>query len=558
MLKVRNLSKSYGAREILSGVSFSLERGQKAALVGPNGVGKTTLLKIIAGIEGPDGGTVETAKNTCIGYLPQDTSAARAQTIGDYLRATAGFGALEKEMEGLQPHLDDPGKQQRYAELQQIYERLGGYTFSHKVEVMLAGFGLEGFGNDRPLTDLSSGQKSKVALIGILLKGVDLLLLDEPTNNLDLPALIWLEDFLMKSEAACIIVSHDRRFLDRVASKVMELSWHTHTLTVASGTYSEYLARMEKERERQKETYRLQQEEIQRLAEGARRKKDAAERGSQWRGTDSDKFLRGFKRDRASKSARAAKAIERRIEKMEKVARPVERKPLEIPLVAAHTPGVLDIQLLDVIAGYPSGFQIHPISLSIPFGTRLGIMGLNGSGKTTILKTIIGQLPPLQGKVVIGSGIVLGDMLQEHETLPRDETPFAFLSSQTNLDEWQLYSTLVRFGLDARGIKKEIKTLSPGGRARLLLALFSLRSVNVLVLDEPTNHLDIEALEALEEMLQTYQGTVLLVSHDRHFLEKSTLHVTYLLTDGTFTKIPDYQEYVRIAEERARRLLRLL
>lgn len=558
MIKSKKLQKSYGSLSVLSDVSFSLERGQKVALVGNNGTGKTTLLKIVAGLEEPDGGALEVVQDACIGYLPQDTNLVGDVAISTYLRNVAGVDVLENEIEELSKHLDEPVKAKRYNEVHEKYEHLNGYAFNRRMEVMLSGFGLDNVDLDHKLSNLSSGQKSKVALVGILLKGVDLLLLDEPTNNLDLPALIWLEDFLKKTEAACIIVSHDRRFLDRVVKKVFELDWNTHTLNITGGTYSDYLEMVVKQTARQKENYRLQQEEIERLSDKARDKRADAARGARWVGKDNDKFLRGFKRDQAGKSSRVAKAIDKRIEQMDKVEKPVEKDPFEIPLEAEVGSGTLDVNLINVVAGYSDGFKIGPVSFELRYGNRIGIMGLNGTGKSTLLKTLTGQLQPLSGEIEIGSGIRIGNMMQEHETLLRDHTLLEFLAERAHLSQQDSYAKLAKFGFNERQVKLPIGTLSPGGRARLLLALFSAQSVNMLVLDEPTNHLDLEALEALEETMKSYRGTVVLVSHDRYFLEKASLDVVYVLSEGILTRIPDYKTYEASAEERARKLLKLL
>ncbi len=558
MIQATHIGKSYGSMTVLADVSFSLAKGQKVALVGDNGIGKTTLLKIIAGLEETDAGNIEVASTACIGYLPQDTSLVGDETIEEYLRQVAGVDILERKLEDLSSHLEDEVRAREYGDLHEQYEHLDGYAFEHRIKVMLSGFGLDSIGLGHIVSNLSSGQKSKVALVGILLKGVDLLLLDEPTNNLDLPALIWLEDFLRKSEAAAIVVSHDRRFLDRIVRKIFELDRNTRTLNISGGTYSDYLEMIAKRIARQKLDYRLQQEEIERLNEQARQQRAASAKGSNWRGSDNDKFLRGFKRDRAGRSGRMAKNIEKRIDQMDKIERPIERDPFEIPLEAEVGTGTLDIRLTDVVAGYTDGFTVGPMSFDVRFKSRVGIMGLNGSGKSTILKTITGVLPALRGKVEIGSGIKLGNMMQEHESLPRDETLLELLTKRVGLSQEMSYAKLTRFGFDARQIKQSIGTLSPGGRARLLLALFSAQSVNMLVLDEPTNHLDLEALNALEETLRTYEGTVLLVSHDRYFLETARLDTTYLLSDGILTKLPDYKAYVADAEARAQQLLRSL
>ena len=525
ILKVTNLQKNFGPLSVLSGVSFSLEKGQKVALIGHNGTGKTTLLKILAGLEDSDGGDVEILKDAHVGYLPQDTSLQGDETIIDYLRR--GCSAIT-------------------------------FDFDHRAEVMLSGFGMDNIHFAHKLSELSSGQKSKVALAGILLKGVDLLLLDEPTNNLDLPSLVWLESFLSKTDAACIVVSHDRRFLDRTVKKILELDWNTHEVLMVNGTYSQFMEMQAKKIAHQKEEYRLQKEEIARLETSARDKRADAAKGAKYVGSDNDKFLKGFKRDRAGGSSRVAKTIDKRIEKMDKVERPIERDPLEIVINSETKSGTLDIRLRDVVAGYSNGFKIGPVSFEARFGNRIGIMGLNGVGKSTLLKTITGNLAPLSGTIEIGSGIKFGNMMQEHETLPRTETPLQFLQEKVNLSIQSAYAKLVKFGLDEKQAKVQINTLSPGERARLLLAYFSAQAINTLVLDEPTNHLDFEALEALEETLKIYKGTVLLVSHDRYFLEKASLDTVYVLSEKTLTKIPDYQEYERNAEEKARKLIKLL
>lgn len=558
MLKVNNLHKSYGATVVFSDISFSLERGQKVALVGSNGSGKSTLLRLIAGVEDKDGGDIDFSKNACVGYLPQDTSTIEDLPIRDYLRKVAGVDVIEARMNELLHKLDDKAAAAEYSDLQETYLRLDGYAFDHRMEIVLAGFGLADIGLERRASQLSSGQKSKVTLAGILLKGVDVLLLDEPTNNLDLPALVWLEDFLRKSEATVMIVSHDRRFLDRTVRKVFELDSHSHSLNISGGTYSDYLAMKSKRFARQLQEFEQQQEEIGRLSERAGRLRASSEKGSGWKGSDNDKFLRGFKQNRAGRSARAAKSIEKRINRIDQVEKPIQRDPLKIELTAQESPSSCVITLSNLVVGYETSFRAGPLSLSISPGMRVGIMGLNGSGKSTLLKTVAGELPPVSGTVEIGRGLTVGNMMQEHETLPRDVTVLEHTKMRTGLTSQETFAQLVKFDLTESHIRQPISTLSPGGRARLLLAIFAATAVNALLLDEPTNHLDLEALEALEEALETYRGTVLLVSHDRYFLETAKLDLVYVLSDGVFTKISDYTVYVKEAEARAEQLLRSL
>lgn len=542
-LKVEKISKVFGTTTVLDNVSFSLERGQKVALVGNNGTGKSTLLKILAGVVEADSGTVKKRKGLVVAYLPQDTSLFSEETVEQYLHRVSGMALLEQCLNSS-------------AEVQAEYERRNGYGFQHRMELVLAGLGLRLLACDRPINTLSSGQKSKVFMAGVLLSDADVLLLDEPSNNLDLPALIWLEHFLAKSEAICLIVSHDRLFLDRVVRKIMEIDWHTRKLTVINGRYSEYLARADKERERQLEAFIAQQEEIKRLIESARVKRVEAMQGAHYRGRDNDKFLRGFKRDRSAASGKTARAIEKRIEQMESVIKPVQREIFRIQLEPQKLNGSRDITLTEVVVGYSHGFSLGPVSLFVPYGSRLALIGPNGSGKSTLLKAISGQLDPLVGSVALGSAIVMGNLMQEHDNLPRTESMKECLMRRGALAAQDAYALAVRYGFQAEELDKKIADLSPGGRARLLLAIFSSLSVNVLLLDEPTNHLDLEALDALEEAVQHYQGTVILVSHDRYFLERFNGTDTYLITEGSLVRQTSLVSYLAKAEKEAQRLIR--
>lgn len=545
-LKADKIHKTYGAITVLDDISFSLERGQKAGLIGYNGTGKTTLLKILAGLLEPDAGEVTIRRGAAIGYMPQDTSLASEETIRDYVWRVSGMFALERQMETSPEAMTE-------------YERRDGYTFHHRLDVMLAGFGLADVSVDRPINALSSGQRSKVFMAGMLLSDPDILLLDEPTNNLDLPALIWLEDFLMRSDAVCLIVSHDRLFLDRVVRKIFEIDWRTRTLNITSGRYSDYLVRKEKELARQRQEHEAQQEEINRLKDQARKKKQEAMAGSRYMGTDSDKFLRGFKRDRAAKSGKRAKAIEKRIEQIEIAEKPVERDVFRIHLQPTKPEGTRDIILTDVVAGYAAdGFKVGPVSLAIPYGSRVVILGLNGTGKTTLLRTISGELPALDGKISRGNALVVGNLTQEHDNLPRGESIKDFLMRRTSIAVQDAYALAVKFGFKAAEIDKEIVALSPGGRARLLFALFSALSANVLILDESTNHLDLETLEALEEVVVYYEGTIMLVSHDRYFLEKFRPTDTYVLSDGKLARQESFEAYAADAERQAKRLISMI
>ena len=539
-IKADKIHKAYGTIIVLEDISFSLEKGQKVGLIGYNGTGKTTLLKILAGLVEPDAGEVIVRRGAIIGYMPQDTSLVSDETIRNYLRRVSGIAILEERLE-------------KSLEALAEYERRDGYAFEHRINVTLNGFGLSNVSSDRPINSLSSGQKSKVFMVGILLSDPDILLLDEPTNNLDLPALIWLEDFLVHSEAACIIVSHDRFFLDRVVQKIFEIDWRTRTLNITSGRYSDYLVRKKKERARQLTEHEAQQEDIERLTEQAREKKAKAIQGSRFMGSDNDKFRRGFKRDQASKSGKAAKAIEKRIEQMEIIKKPIERDLFRIHIRPLKPEGSKDIFLKKIIAGYTDNdFRIGPISVTISYGNRVVVLGLNGSGKSTLLKIISGELKPLAGEVIVGNALVVGNLMQEHDNLPRGENIKDFLTRRSSLTVQEAYALATKFGFKAEEINKEIAVLSPGGRARLLFALFSALSVNVLLLNEPTNHLDLEALEALEEAVAHYEGTIVLVSHDRYFLKKFRASDTYLLSDGKLVRQQSFEAYLANVNQKAK------
>lgn len=545
-IRAEKIQKAYGPTTVLGDISFSLERGQKVGLIGYNGTGKTTLLKILAGLEGPDSGEVVVRPGAVIGYMPQDTSLTGDETIRDYVRRVSGIADLEDRME----QSDDAREE---------YERRNGYSFDHRLDVLLSGFGIEHISSEKPISALSSGQKSKVFMAGVLLRDPDVFLLDEPTNNLDLPALIWLEDFLARTDAACVIVSHDRLFLDTIVRKIFEIDWQSRKLIITSGKYSDYLERKEKEKARLLRAHEDQKEEIQRLEEQARSKKQDASAGSRFMGSDNDKFARGFKRDRAGRSGKQAKAIEKRIEQMDIVDKPVERDAFRILLRPEKPEGARDIILKEVVAGHGNeGFRIGPLSLSIPYGSRIAILGLNGSGKTTLLRSMTGESPILSGSVVLGGGLVLGNLMQEHDSLPRGESIKNFLMQKAHLSVQGVFALSAKFGFKATEVDKPIAALSPGGRARLLFALFSSLNTNGLVLDEPTNHLDLEALEALEEAVDVYKGSIILVSHDRRFLERFHPTDVFVLADGHLVRQESFQAYVASAERSAKRLMNMI
>ncbi|MBI2439292.1 MAG: ABC-F family ATP-binding cassette domain-containing protein [Candidatus Moranbacteria bacterium] len=544
MLTLKNIRKIYGTRRVLERISFSLGEGQKVALVGQNGAGKSTLLRIIAGNESPDRGEVQKPNRVLIGYLPQEMMGESRETLLDYLRRAAGLIDLEEKMTTLESRLEKSDALTIYEAYQEEYRRLGGYDFVRKAKRVLTGLRLSSLGLDRHVDTLSGGEKRKAALAGVLLRGVDVLLLDEPTNNLDLPALLWLERYLKRSKATVIIASHDRRFLDRVVEKIIEIDWYKREAIMYAGNWSAYAETKARLFRKLKEEYRLQEEERSRLFVSMEQKMDWVERTKNSRAPDRDKLTSNFKKERATKKFTAsAKALESREKRLRAVDRPLERPPLIMPLTLKNKEGGR-IVLQKARCGYPGGFVSQLIDLKIPFGTRIAFLGDNGAGKSTLLQTVAGTLPLVQGKRTCGKEVVFGYLMQEHENVPLKATVFSFFRERTGMfdrDVFVDYLTRYQFAPDV--LDDKVCTFSPGERVRLVLCLLAILGMNTLLLDEPTNHLDLEAIEALEEALEYFPGTVLLVTHDRLFLERLRIDTYYCLENGALSVIADYATY---------------
>lgn len=561
MLTVTKLRKSFGSKRLFWNAGFSVARGQRVALIGPNGSGKSTLLKMLAGLEPVDRGTMQLGKGCLVGYLPQETVALGQVTTLDYLRTMTGLDALERSMQSMQANLDNEKTLLQYEALQEEYRRLGGFAFLDQAAGMLSGLALPTHLLERPLTTLSGGEKRKITLAGVLLRGVDLLLLDEPTNNLDLPALLWLEAYLKRFAGALIVASHDRAFLDRVVEKVLDIDTVKHTLTMQKGNWSTVAAVRAHALRRAKEKYREQETERERLDASSQEKMQWVERTKAKRGPDRDKLTSNYKKERAIKKfTGSSKALSSRRERLTHYEKPFERLPLQFSLnhMARLKPPTLS--LTNVAIGYTKGQPIaKKISFRLPYGTRVQFLGLNGSGKSTLIKTIAGQVPPLVGRVTRSQSVLLGDLMQEHSLLPLHLTPIQYGARQLHIfDEQVILTLLSRFQFSPTMAREKIIHLSPGERVRFLLAMLAARGVNVLFLDEPTNHLDVEAIEALEEALTEYHGTLIVVTHDETFLTRMKIDTYYLLEDGVFTSVPNFEAYQtrarRVAAQKLRRL----
>lgn len=565
MLTLKNIRKIYGIHRVLEKVSFSLGEGQKVALVGQNGVGKSTILKIAAGLETFERGDRIVPNRALLGYLPQEVGTLPDETLLEYLRRMAGLEELEKEMKRLEKNLDEEAILAQFELVQNDYARLGGYDFERRAKGVLEGLFLSHVGLRRPIQELSGGEKRKAALAGVLLRGVDILLLDEPTNNLDLPALLWLENYLKRSKATCLIASHDRRFLDHVVKKVVEIDWFTRSAVMYTGGWSEFAEMKAHAFRKHKEQYRMQEEERSRLRDSMAEKKEWVIRVQEKAAPDNDKFTSNYKKERATRKFDAsAKALEGREKRMRDIEKPMERPPLNIVL-ETEKKDESSIVLKNVVFGYPESashsapFRGGPISLKIPLGSRIAFLGNNGVGKSTLLQTITGDLAPVSGKVECGKEVTFGYLMQEHENISQVLTPRELFKKRiADFDAFETSLVLSEFQFPPDTLDSKIASLSPGERVRLILALLSMLRANVLVLDEPTNHLDLEAIEALEESLAVYPGTVLLVTHDRLFLERVELSDKYLLEKGVLTPVTDYAAYEASALPQVKRVLKRL
>jgi ATP-binding cassette subfamily F protein 3 len=530
MLTVYSLTKSYGLEIVLNGITFSLNIGERLGLVGPNGCGKTTLLRILAGEEQADsGGFRLTSSEARIGYLPQGLVPEESQTIGAFIAQAAGdLEMLSAQLQGLALALANSPMR---ADLQRQYDRaLAGIELASqsagRAPEVLAALGLDQFPLDTPTWHLSGGQKTRLALAGVLLSAPQLLLLDEPTNHLDIDMLAWLESWLVESpfcrKAAVLIVSHDRTFLDRSVTGILELDGECHTLRQYPGNYSDYLEARLSERQRQWQAYSDQQEEIARLrAAAARVRGDAAfRRGG--KGDSGDKFAKGFFSDQTSGTMARAKHIERRLERLtgeDRLEKPKQSWQMKLEFNDTPTSGRDVLALEGLSVGYGEHVLLEGLNQLVRYGEHLALIGPNGAGKTTLLRTVVGQLLPLAGRVRLGANVQIGYMAQEQETLDPQRNSLETIQRLAPMPETEARAFLHKFLFSGDEVFTPVGLLSYGERARLSLGCLVAGGCNLLLLDEPINHLDIPSRSRFEQALVGFEGTVIAVVHDRYFIE---------------------------------------
>ncbi|MCB0199496.1 MAG: ABC-F family ATP-binding cassette domain-containing protein [Anaerolineae bacterium] len=534
-----NLSRRFGALDVFQGVNIRVEKGDRIGLVGPNGEGKTTLLRILAGLDAPTDGAVTRMRGLTVGYLPQEPPPAGQATLWDDVSSQfEGLRRRAEELRLLEEQMADPDTYEQalaeYGPLQATFEAAGGYDWELRVRQVLTGLGFPPDEHHLPLAHLSGGQRTRGLLARLLLQEPDLLLMDEPTNHLDLQATEWLESVLLQWRGSMVVVSHDRYFLDRVATRIWELA--NQRLDAYRGNYSHFSLQRTMRRERQLEEWKRQQQTIAKEQDYIRR-------------------------NIAGQNTRQAQGRRTRLERMIAegglVERPDERQSIRLDLDPRLRSGNLVLRTSDLVVGYRASNGHEPRredvsggyeyvarhagpapddtvlfrseDIELLRGQRAALIGPNGAGKSTFLKTILGQLQPLGGRLRIGASVHIGYLAQAHNTLVPEKTVIdTILDAAPRMEIGQARSFLGRFLFSGDDAFKTISVLSGGQRSRVALALLTLQGANFLLLDEPTNHLDIDSQEVLEDMLKAFGGTVLLVTHDRYLVDAMATQVWML------------------------------
>ena len=532
LLTLSQIEKSYGTETILTGITLQLQPGEKTGLIGPNGSGKTTLLKVIAGEIEADKGTLHLARGAKIGYLPQESPAIPAGTLRDHLQyPLRHIFVLKEEIAILEEEIADHAEREgrspdehfeRYSALIARFEELGGYQVESRLIGVARGLGFELIDLDRDISSFSGGEKTRARLAGLLLQDLDLLLLDEPTNFLDLTALEWLEKYLHDLASALVVVSHDRFFLDRVASRIFALKGHQ--IRSYSGNYSDYQRLLESERLSTERDY----QKIQLLK------------------AREERLVREAKSDERSK--RQARSRQKRLDKLEPVDRPANQKSFKLGLGYSGRSGRQVIIFDRVGKSFAEKPLLSDLNFEIHWGDRVALIGPNGAGKTTLLKLIAGSLETTIGTVRLGPSVKALYFDQEQEKLAPRQTLLETITSASELDPKQARNHLGRYLFRGDDVFKRVSDLSGGEKSRLALACLALSSSNCLLMDEPTSHLDLLAMEELENVLTNYPGTLIIASHDRYFL-KGLANRVFEMDNGNLRIFEcSFAEYLELKE----------
>ncbi|GAA1382305.1 ABC-F family ATP-binding cassette domain-containing protein [Kitasatospora putterlickiae] len=523
-LVVKDLAAGHGDRTLFSGLDLVVAPGDVIGLVGVNGAGKSTLLRLLAGLDTPEGGSLRLSPATAnVGHLPQEPERRPDESVRDFLARRTGVAAAQAALDEATQGLVDgvPGADDAYATNLDRWLDLGGADLEERAEEVAGSLGLK-VSLDLPMTALSGGQAARAGLASLLLSRYDVFLLDEPTNDLDLDGLERLEAFVKGLRAGTVVISHDREFLARTVTKVLELDLHQGQVNLFGGGYEAYLEERATARRHAREEYEEYADTKSGLEARARMQRGWMENGvrnARRKSSDNDKIGRAMRTESTEKQAAKARQTQRMIERLEVVEEPRKEWELRMEIAAAPRSGSVVATLRGATARR-GGFTLGPVDLQIDWADRVAITGANGAGKSTLLAALLGRLGLDSGSAVLGSGVVVGEVDQARGLFLGGEPLLeAFAAAVPELAPEEVRTLLAKFGLKAVHVLRPADTLSPGERTRAALALLQARGVNLLVLDEPTNHLDLPAIEQLESALASYTGTLLLVTHDRRMLD---------------------------------------
>ncbi|MGW4794227.1 ABC-F family ATP-binding cassette domain-containing protein [Nonomuraea sp. NPDC004297] len=531
-LVAKELAAGHGDQVLFADLDLVVAPGDVVGLVGANGAGKSTLLRLLAGLDAPGQGSVRLSPPTAnVGHLPQEPERRPGETVAEFLARRTGVAAAQRALDAATEALvsGDPGD--AYSEALDRWLALGGADLEERAGEVTAGLGLA-VDLNQEMTSLSGGQAARASLASLLLSRYDLFLLDEPTNDLDLDGLERLERFVTSLRAGTVVVSHDREFLTRSVNRVLELDFAQQQVHAYGGGYDTYLNEREVARRHAREQYESYAGTRMSLEARARTQRAWMEKGvknARRKATDNDKIGRNFRTETTEKQAAKARQTEKLIERLDVVEEPRKEWKLQMEIAAAPRSGAVVGTLRGAVLRR-GGFSLGPVDLQIDWAERIAITGANGSGKTTLLGALLGRFPLDEGAAALGPGVVVGEVDQARALFEGNEPLLEAFGALIDLPPADVRTLLAKFGLRAGHVLRPAATLSPGERTRAALALLQARGTNLLVLDEPTNHLDLPAIEQLESALAAYQGTLLLVTHDRRMLEAvhttRRLHVT--------------------------------
>lgn len=540
-LVAKDLAAGHGDRTLFAGLDLVVAPGDVIGLVGANGAGKSTLLRLLAGLDTPEEGSLRLSPPTAnVGHLPQEPERRPGETVRAFLARRTGVAEAQTALDAATQALVDgaPGADDAYALGLDRWLALGGADLDERAEEVTASLGLT-VDLDRHMTSLSGGQAARAGLASLLLSRYDVFLLDEPTNDLDLDGLARLESFVTGLRAGTVLVSHDREFLTRTVDKVLELDLAQQQITLYGGGYAAYLEERETARRHAREEYEQYagtRAALEARANTQRNWMDKGVRNARRKSTDNDKIGRKLRAESTEKQAAKARQTERLIERLDVVEEPRKEWELRMEIAAAPRSGAVVATLRGAEARRGS-FTLGPVDLQIDWADRVAITGANGSGKSTLLAALLGRLPLDAGAASLGPGVVVGEIDQARGLfLGPDALMDAFGAAVPELEPAEIRTLLAKFGLKAAHVLRPAATLSPGERTRAALALLQARGVNLLVLDEPTNHLDLPAIEQLESALDSYDGTLLLVTHDRRMLDAVAVTRRLEVCEGRVTE----------------------